>query len=260
MITRLDLTFSLSAVGGGGGSNDDRIWACFGGTTDNQINLQNSRLVRCDPGWEGIDRCPKDSEHGQLQAQMAGAGVGQFREALERLVADAQRVGANALINWRRSGEFVYRGGGHHLRRSRHLPLNPERVGRGLQPMSPHRRASPVRRPVLPPFGSALCAGLLALLAAAEIAAQSTELEVGRTLPGTLAAGDTARYTIEASENDFVLGEVNQISVDVTARVLDPEGTQVGRFGGLGRGGPALRRADVRRGRPHAGTVRLGGR
>ena len=83
---------------------------------------------------------------------------------------------------------------------------------------------------------SALCAGLLAFLATAEIAAQSTELEVGRTLPGTLAAGDTARYTIETGENDFVLGEVNQISVDVTARVLDPEGTQVGRFGGLGRG------------------------
>ena len=85
-------------------------------------------------------------------------------------------------------------------------------------------------------FGSALCAGLLALLAASEIAAQGTELEVGRTLPGTLAAGDTARYTFETGENDFVLGEVNQISVDVTARVLDPEGTQVGRFGGLGRG------------------------
>ncbi|MXX68351.1 MAG: serine hydrolase [Gemmatimonadales bacterium] len=81
-----------------------------------------------------------------------------------------------------------------------------------------------------------LCTGLLALLSTAEIAAQNTELEVGRPLPGTLAAGDTARYTIETGENDFVLGEVNQISVDVTARVLDPEGTQVGRFGGLGRG------------------------
>ncbi|MDE2720875.1 serine hydrolase [Candidatus Palauibacter polyketidifaciens] len=81
-----------------------------------------------------------------------------------------------------------------------------------------------------------LCTGLLALLSTAEIAAQNTELEVGRRLPGTLAAGDTARYTIETGENDFVLGEVNQISVDVTARVLDPEGTQVGRFGGLGRG------------------------
>ena len=83
---------------------------------------------------------------------------------------------------------------------------------------------------------SALCAGLLALLATAEIAAQGTELDVGRTLQGTLAAGDTARYTIEADENDFILGEVDQISVDVTARVLDPDGTQVGRFGGLGRG------------------------
>ena len=91
------------------------------------------------------------------------------------------------------------------------------------------------RRPHRSPR-SALCAGLLALLATAEMAAQGTELEVGRTLQGTLAAGDTARYTIEAEENDFVLGEVNQISVDVTARVLDPEGTQVGRFGGLGRG------------------------
>ena len=82
----------------------------------------------------------------------------------------------------------------------------------------------------------ALCAGLFALLATAEMAAQGTELEVGRTLPGTLAAGDTARYAIEADENDFILGEVDQISVDVTARVLDPDGTQVGRFGGLGRG------------------------
>ena len=109
------------------------------------------------------------------------------------------------------------------------------------------------------PFGAAVCAGLFALLAAAEIAAQSSELEVGRTLPGTLAAGDTARYTIETDENDFVLGEVNQISVDVTARVLDPEGTQVGRFGGAGTRRRALRRADVRRGHPHAGTVRGGG-
>ena len=91
-------------------------------------------------------------------------------------------------------------------------------------------------RPPLGSAGSALRTGLLALLSAGGIAAQSTELEVGRTLAGTLAAGDTARYTIETDENDFVLGEVNQISVDVTARVLDPEGTQAGRFGGLGRG------------------------
>lgn len=114
-ITRLDLVFSLSAVGGGGGGDEDRIWACFGGTTDNQINLQNSRLIRCDPGWDGIDRCPKESEHGQVQATMTGgslsaddeerldriAGSSDFREALEKLIADATRLGANAMINVR---------------------------------------------------------------------------------------------------------------------------------------------------------------
>ncbi len=83
---------------------------------------------------------------------------------------------------------------------------------------------------------SALCAGLVSLLAASETAAQSTELEVGRTLTGALAAGDTVRYAIETGGEDFVLGEVNQISVDVTARVLDPDGREVGRFGGLGHG------------------------
>lgn len=116
-ITRMDLVFSLSGVGGGGGGDEDRIWACFGGTTDNQINLQNSRLLRCDPGWGGIDRCPKDGEHGQVQATISGSSMSadttaaergrqmarssEFREALEKVIADARRLGANALINWR---------------------------------------------------------------------------------------------------------------------------------------------------------------
>ena len=116
-ITRLDLGFSLSGVGGGGGT-DERIWACFRGTSDNQINLQNTRLIRCDPGWGGIDRCPKEEEHGQVQAtfaaysvmadtvaaqgsRQAAAGSSEFREALERVIADARRLGANALTNWR---------------------------------------------------------------------------------------------------------------------------------------------------------------
>ena len=116
-ITRVDLVFSLAAAAGGGG--DDRIWACFAGTTDNQINLQNSRLIRCDPGWEGIDRCPKETEHGQVQATISGSSVdaeaeeadrvrqmarsSEFREALEKILADARRLEANALINWRLS-------------------------------------------------------------------------------------------------------------------------------------------------------------
>ena len=81
-----------------------------------------------------------------------------------------------------------------------------------------------------------LIAAFALLIAACEISAQPTELRTGRTLSGTLAAGDTARYTFEADEDDFILGEVNQISVDVTIRVLDPDGQQRARFGGLGRG------------------------
>ncbi len=83
----------------------------------------------------------------------------------------------------------------------------------------------------------ATCATLLLLAAANDsVSAQAAELRQGRTLSGSLAAGDTARYTVQASEDDFLLGEVNQISVDVTIRVLDPEATQLGRIGGLGRG------------------------
>ena len=83
---------------------------------------------------------------------------------------------------------------------------------------------------------SALGVGLLLVLPTGEIAAQSTELELGRPVAGSLAAGDTARYAIEAEAEAFVLGEINQISVDVTARVLDPNDAEIARFGGLGRG------------------------
>ena len=69
-----------------------------------------------------------------------------------------------------------------------------------------------------------------------DLSAQTTELRRGRTLTGSIAAGDTVRYTFEAGVNDFVLGEVNQVSIDVTIRVLDADGEQRARFGGLGRG------------------------
>ncbi len=82
---------------------------------------------------------------------------------------------------------------------------------------------------------SAFATALLAILAATGVSAQ-TELQQGRTLSGSLSTGDTARYTVQADEDDFILGEVNQMSIDVTIRVLDPDGTQRGRFGGLGRG------------------------
>ncbi len=82
---------------------------------------------------------------------------------------------------------------------------------------------------------SAVATALLAILAATGVSAQ-TELQQGRTLSGSLSTGDTARYTVQADEDDFILGEVNQISIDVTIRILDPDDTQLGRIGGLGRG------------------------
>ena len=85
-------------------------------------------------------------------------------------------------------------------------------------------------------FASPLLATLLIALTAGQASPQATELRRGQTLYETIAAGDTARYTFDAAENDFVLGEVNQISVDVTIRILGPDGARLGQFGGLGTG------------------------
>ena len=85
-------------------------------------------------------------------------------------------------------------------------------------------------------FLSLACSAVATLAAADRAASQTAELQLDRTLQGTIAAGDTIRYTLDADENDFVLGEVRQLSVDVTTRVLGPDGAQIGRFGGLGRG------------------------
>ena len=94
----------------------------------------------------------------------------------------------------------------------------------------------PSRRRCTRRFLSPSCAALALFVAAEQAAPQTTELQRGRTLSETIAAGDTTRYTIDADENDFILGEVNQISVDVTVRVLGPDGTRLGQFGGLGTG------------------------
>ncbi len=77
----------------------------------------------------------------------------------------------------------------------------------------------------------------LATAPAPDLTAQTTRLRAGQTVAGTLAAGDTARYTVEAGEDWFVFGEVNQRSVDVAIRILRPNGDQLGRADALGRGG-----------------------
>lgn len=76
-----------------------------------------------------------------------------------------------------------------------------------------------------------------AFLLAGDAAAQNAQLEEGRPVRGTLAVGDTARYTVQVGDDYFVFGEVDQISVNVFVRLFRPNGNRMGgRAGGLGRG------------------------
>ena len=81
-----------------------------------------------------------------------------------------------------------------------------------------------------------LWAVIAILIAGCQAWGQTTELQPGSMVTGALSPGQTVRYTIDADQNEFVLGEVDQISVDVGIRILDPAGEQIGQFGGLGQG------------------------
>lgn len=83
----------------------------------------------------------------------------------------------------------------------------------------------------------AVAAMLLLTASPRDAAAQETRLRTGRTVAGTLAANDTARYTVEIGDDYFIYGEVDQISVDVAIRAVDADGTQIARTNAIGRGG-----------------------
>jgi len=82
----------------------------------------------------------------------------------------------------------------------------------------------------------ALCFAVPILIAGCQAWGQTTELQPGSVVAGALSPGQTVRYTIDADENEFFLGEVDQLSVDVDIRILDPAGERIGQFGGLGQG------------------------
>jgi len=103
-LTNQDIAFSLGGAAAGGEA-DDRIWACFG-RGESQLNMQNSRLIRCDANWRTLERCPK-VELGRAQVTASGGGSGMLREAVEEMVQQARRLGANALINWSQSGNTL---------------------------------------------------------------------------------------------------------------------------------------------------------
>lgn len=93
------------------------------------------------------------------------------------------------------------------------------------------------RRPFVPLVWSLAVPIALALgPVAGEVAAQRLELRQGRPVRGSLAKGDTVRYSVQLGDDWFLYGVVDQISVDVVVRLLGPDGKQRGRFDGPARG------------------------
>ena len=69
-----------------------------------------------------------------------------------------------------------------------------------------------------------------------DVPAQTTELREGQSVRGTLAEGDTARYSVEVEKDYFLYGEVNQISVNVIVRIHGADGSRRRGFNGPTRG------------------------
>ncbi|NNF13263.1 MAG: hypothetical protein HKN72_08575, partial [Gemmatimonadetes bacterium] len=60
------------------------------------------------------------------------------------------------------------------------------------------------------------------------IRAQAVAIDRGELRSGSLATGDTARFTFVAGDDFLLYGEVNQISVDVAVTLTDEDGRRVG--------------------------------
>ena len=127
-ISRVDLGFSLTGVAG----EDDRVWACPGDRSE-EAGRMASRHLRCDSDWPPLETCPREQEHGAVEAALgqearsrdvlltpeeirrlrsrirpgAGAIAPLLDAAAERLAAAARRLGANALINFERDGTTI---------------------------------------------------------------------------------------------------------------------------------------------------------
>ena len=76
---------------------------------------------------------------------------------------------------------------------------------------------------------------LASLLVAAPIQAQSA-LSVGAPTEGNLAEGASGAYTLDLDQGDFVLGAVDQITVDVSVTLTGPDGKKIQSFDRPARG------------------------
>ncbi len=77
---------------------------------------------------------------------------------------------------------------------------------------------------------------ILFLILLTSTTAYGQQLEVGKTLNGSLTADSKATYSISAQEKYYVYGYVDQLTVDVKVRVLDPSGKEIGTYDGPDRG------------------------
>jgi CubicO group peptidase (beta-lactamase class C family) len=75
----------------------------------------------------------------------------------------------------------------------------------------------------------------LALLLAAPLAS-AQDLSIGVTLEGTLNPDSRDVYSLATHAGWYVYGHVNQLTVDVVVRILDPEGEEVAQFDSPARG------------------------
>jgi hypothetical protein len=67
---------------------------------------------------------------------------------------------------------------------------------------------------------------LLLLASTAGLGAQEpVPLRTGETLSGSVAPGDTLRYSLDTQPEWLVRGEVDQISADVAIRIVRPDGS-----------------------------------
>jgi CubicO group peptidase (beta-lactamase class C family) len=86
-------------------------------------------------------------------------------------------------------------------------------------------------------FRSIVIAVALASLAfVSGLAAQAIPLSTGSPVSGSLQAGDTVAYTVTAGDDYLVRGAVDQISVDVIVRILNPAGRAVSTIDGPAEG------------------------
>ncbi len=81
-----------------------------------------------------------------------------------------------------------------------------------------------------------LAVALASFAFASGLRAQATPLSIGSPVAGSLQAGDTATYSVTAGDDHLVRGAVDQLTVDVIVRILNPAGRVVRTLDGPAEG------------------------